>query len=172
MTKVRTRIAPSPTGDPHVGTAYIALFNLCFARRQRGEFILRIEDTDQQRSTRKSEDDILAALKWLQLDWDEGPDKGGPYGPYRQSERSAIYQEHARLLLDKGAAFHCFCTSERLDALREEQMAAKQQPGYDGHCLHLSQNERDEKLAAGLAHVIRMKVPAEGKCVVRDSTLR
>ncbi len=102
MTTVRTRIAPSPTGDPHVGTAYIALFNLCFARQHGGKFILRIEDTDQVRSTRKSEEDILAALKWLHLDWDEGPDKGGPHAPYRQSERSAIDQQHAQQLLDHG----------------------------------------------------------------------
>src|SRR5690606_6637787 len=139
-----------------------------FARQHKGQFILRIEDTDQARSTRRSEDDIMAALKWLQLDWDEGPDKGGPHGPYRQSERSRIYQEHAQLLLDKGHAFYCFCTSERLDALRQQQMADKQQPGYDGHCSHLPTGERDAQLAAGVAHVIRMKVPEQGTCVVRD----
>lgn len=168
MTTIRTRIAPSPTGDPHVGTAYIALFNLCFARQHGGQFILRIEDTDQVRSTRKSEDDILAALKWLHLDWDEGPDKGGPHGPYRQSERSAIYQEHVDRLLDKGHAFHCFCTPERLEEVRKQQMADKQQPGYDGHCMHLSKHEVGERLNMGLPHVIRMKVPREGKCVVHD----
>jgi len=168
MTIVRTRIAPSPTGDPHVGTAYIALFNLCFARQHGGQFILRIEDTDQVRSTRKSEDDILAALKWLHLDWDEGPDKGGPYGPYRQSERSAIYQEHVRDLLNKGHAFHCFCSSERLETVRKQQMADKQQPGYDGHCLRLPPAEAAEKLAVNTPYVIRMKVPREGKCVIRD----
>ncbi len=168
MSIVRTRIAPSPTGDPHVGTAYIALFNLCFARQHGGKFILRIEDTDQVRSTRKSEDDILAALKWLQLDWDEGPDKGGPHAPYRQSERSAIYQQHAQLLLDKGKAFRCFCTAERLDEVRKQQMADKQQPGYDGHCLRLSEAEVATKLAAGLPFVIRMQVPREGKCVIKD----
>jgi glutamyl-tRNA synthetase len=168
MTKVRTRIAPSPTGDPHVGTAYIALFNLCFARQHGGEFILRIEDTDQVRSTRKSEDDILAALKWLQLDWDEGPDKGGPHGPYRQSERSAIYQEHVKVLLDKGHAFHCFCTAERLDKVRKQQTEAKQQPGYDGHCINLPAVEVSARLATHEPHVIRMKVPREGTCVIND----
>lgn len=168
MSTVRTRIAPSPTGDPHVGTAYIALFNLCFARQHGGKFILRIEDTDQVRSTRKSEADILAALKWLQLDWDEGPDKGGPHAPYRQSERSAIYQQHAQLLLEAGKAFRCFCTAERLDEVRKQQMTDKQQPGYDGHCMHLTQAEVATKLAAGFPFVIRMKVPREGKCVVRD----
>ena len=168
MTKVRTRIAPSPTGDPHVGTAYIALFNLCFARQHGGEFILRIEDTDQVRSTRKSEDDILAALKWLQLDWDEGPDKGGPHGPYRQSERSAIYQEHVKILLDKGHAFHCFCTAERLDEVRKQQTEAKQQPGYDGYCINLATSEVSDRLAANEPYVIRMKVPRQGTCVIKD----
>jgi glutamyl-tRNA synthetase len=168
MTTIRTRIAPSPTGDPHVGTAYIALFNLCFARQHGGQFILRIEDTDQVRSTRKSEDDIMAALKWLHLDWDEGPDKGGPHGPYRQSERSEIYQEHVKILLDKGHAFHCFCSAERLEEVRKQQMADKQQPGYDGHCMHLSQQEVTERLNSGQPYVIRMKVPREGKCVIND----
>ena len=133
---IRTRIAPSPTGDPHVGTAYIALFNLAFAKSQGGEFILRIEDTDQTRSTPESEQQILDSLRWLGLNWSEGPDVGGPHGPYRQSERSAIYAEHSQILLDKGHAFRCFCSAERLDALRAEQTANKQTPGYDGHCLH------------------------------------
>ncbi len=168
MTTVRTRIAPSPTGDPHVGTAYIALFNLCFARQHGGQFILRLEDTDQVRSTRKSEDDILASLKWLGLDWDEGPDKGGPCAPYRQSERSAIYQDHVRVLLDKGHAFHCFCTAERLDEVRKQQTANKQNPGYDGHCMHLAPHEVQERLTLGTPYVIRMKVPREGVCVIND----
>ena len=122
MSTVRTRIAPSPTGDPHVGTAYIALFNLCFARQHQGQFILRIEDTDQVRSTKESEAQILSALKWIGLQWDEGPDVGGPHAPYRQSERSDIYRRHADELVQKGHAFHCFCSAERLDALRAEQM--------------------------------------------------
>ena len=168
MTEVRTRIAPSPTGDPHVGTAYIALFNLCFARANGGKFILRIEDTDQARSTTQSEQDIFDALRWLHLDWDEGPDKGGPHGPYRQSERGHIYQEHVHRLVDSGHAFPCFCTSERLDALRKEQQANKQQPGYDGHCLHLSKEEVAARQAAKEEHVIRMTLPREGKCTVKD----
>lgn len=168
MSTIRTRIAPSPTGDPHVGTAYIALFNMCFARRHGGRFILRIEDTDQARSTRKSEDDILAALKWLHLDWDEGPDKGGAYGPYRQSERSDVYREHVQLLLDKGHAFHCFCSAERLEEVRKEQMANKQQPGYDGHCLGLGEDEVRAKIRDDVPYVIRMKVPREGACTVSD----
>ncbi|CAM3863795.1 glutamate--tRNA ligase [Parendozoicomonas haliclonae] len=165
---VRTRIAPSPTGDPHVGTAYIALFNMAFAKSQGGQFLLRIEDTDQVRSTRESEQQILDSLRWLGLNWDEGPDVGGPHGPYRQSERSELYTKHAAELVEKGHAFRCFCTSERLDALRKEQEETKSGSGYDGHCLHLSEDEVQAKLAAGEPHVIRMKVPAEGICKVQD----
>jgi glutamyl-tRNA synthetase len=165
---IRTRIAPSPTGDPHVGTAYIALFNLCFARSQGGQFILRIEDTDQQRSTAASEQAILDSLRWLGLSWDEGPDVGGPHGPYRQSERGAIYREHADRLLESGYAFRCFCSSERLDKLRAEQMAAQQPLGYDGHCLHLPATDVAARVAAGESHVVRMKVPREGTCVIDD----
>lgn len=168
MASVRTRIAPSPTGDPHVGTAYIALFNLCFARQHGGEFILRIEDTDQQRSTPESEAQILSALKWMGIEWQEGPDVGGRHAPYRQSERSDIYREHAQILLDKGHAFHCFCSAERLNTVRAEQMAAKQTPGYDGHCLHLDAAEVKQRLAAGEPSVIRMKVPREGICTISD----
>jgi glutamyl-tRNA synthetase len=165
---VRTRIAPSPTGDPHVGTAYIALFNQCFARQHGGQFILRIEDTDRVRSTAASEQAILDSLRWLGLNWDEGPDIGGPFGPYRQSERGDIYLRHANQLLDSGHAFRCFCSSERLDALRAEQMAAQTPVGYDGHCLHLSQDDVAAQLAAGTPYVVRMKVPRAGTCVIND----
>lgn len=168
MTEVRTRIAPSPTGDPHVGTAYIALFNRCFAHSQGGKFVLRIEDTDQLRSTQKSEQDILDSLRWLGLDWDEGPGKEGDCGPYRQSERSDIYKQYVDQLLESGQAFYCFCTPERLDDLRKEQMANKSQLGYDGHCLSLSKEEVEEKLASGIPHVIRMKIPTEGECEFED----
>ena len=165
---VRTRIAPSPTGDPHVGTAYIALFNLCFARQHGGKFILRIEDTDQARSTRESEAAILESLRWLGLEWDEGPDVGGPHAPYRQSERGEIYREHADDLLEHGHAFRCFCTSERLNELRRQQSATQQQPGYDGQCLGLSQAEVAARLEAGESYVVRMNVPREGVCQVQD----
>jgi len=168
MQTVRTRIAPSPTGDPHVGTAYIALFNRCFARQHGGSFVLRIEDTDQVRSTARSERDILDALNWLGLDWDEGPDVGGQFGPYRQSQRSDIYRQHIQVLLDAGHAFRCFCTQERLQALRSEQVARKETAGYDGHCMSLSEAEVNSRLAAKEPHVIRMKVPAEGDCVFQD----
>lgn len=165
---IRTRIAPSPTGDPHVGTAYIALFNLCFARHAGGQFILRIEDTDQARSTQASEQAIFDSLSWLGIEWDEGPDIGGPFAPYRQSERMDIYQTHANQLLAHGHAFHCFCSTERLDQLRTEQMAAKQNPGYDGHCLSLSAQEVTSRLAAGESSVIRMKIPRQGMCTFQD----
>lgn len=166
--KVRTRIAPSPTGDPHVGTAYVALFNLAFARQHGGQFLLRIEDTDRVRSTAESEQAILDSLRWLGLSWDEGPDVGGPYGPYRQSERGAIYQAHTQQLLEAGHAFRCFCTKERLDALRAEQQAAQQTPGYDGHCAQLPAAEVARRVAAGEPSVVRMKVPREGTCEIQD----
>jgi glutamyl-tRNA synthetase len=168
MVNVRTRIAPSPTGDPHVGTAYIALFNRCFAKQHGGEFILRIEDTDQTRSTARSEQDILRALRWLGLDWHEGPDVGGPHGPYRQSQRSDIYRQHIEVLLERGQAFCCFCTPERLDALRVSQTESRQTPGYDGHCLTLSALEIQNKRADKKPYVVRMRVPTEGDCVFHD----
>ena len=168
---VRTRVAPSPTGDPHVGTAYIALINYCFAKKHGGQFLLRIEDTDQVRSTRESEEKILDSLRWLGLGWDEGPDVGGPHGPYRQSERSAIYTEHCNRLLNDGHAFKCYCTPEELASMRAQQMAAKQPPKYDGRCAKLTQAECAERDAKGMSHVVRMMVPNEGVCVVQD-TLR
>ncbi|MFN3748289.1 MAG: glutamate--tRNA ligase [Sphingorhabdus sp.] len=168
---IRTRVAPSPTGDPHVGTAYIALINYCFAKKHGGQFLLRIEDTDQVRSTRESEEKILDSLRWLGLSWDEGPDVGGPHGPYRQSERSAIYTEHCNRLLNDGHAFKCYCTPEELASMRAQQMAAKQPPKYDGRCAKLTQAECAERDAKGLSHVVRMMVPNEGVCVVQD-TLR
>ncbi|MEZ5550572.1 MAG: glutamate--tRNA ligase [Pseudomonadales bacterium] len=165
---VRTRIAPSPTGDPHLGTAYMALFNWVFARSQGGQFILRIEDTDVARSTPESEQMILDSLRWLDIDWDEGPDKGGPHGPYRQSARTHIYQEHAQKLIASGHAFHCFCSAERLDEMRAAQQAAGENTRYDGLCLGLSVQEIRQRLGAGEPHVIRMKVPEEGVCSFDD----
>lgn len=168
MSEIRTRIAPSPTGDPHVGTAYIALFNRCFAHHHGGKFILRIEDTDQVRSTDQSEKDILASLEWLGLSWDEGPGIGGEYGPYKQSERGEIYDQHINHLLDNGSAFRCFCTSERLDDLRKQQMSDKTGVGYDGHCLQLDSEAVAARVDAGETHVIRMKIPEEGECTFDD----
>ena len=168
MTQIRTRIAPSPTGDPHVGTAYIALFNRCFAHKNGGKFILRIEDTDRQRSSAKSEADILAALQWLGLSWDEGPGCEGEFGPYRQSERSEIYSAHIEKLLVGGFAFPCFCSAERLTKLRHQQMQDKQAIGYDGCCLQLSKEEVSSRLEKGMDHVIRMKIPEDGACEFDD----
>ena len=165
---VRTRVAPSPTGDPHVGTAYVALFNMAFARSQGGQFVLRIEDTDQARSTAESEAAILEAFRWLGLNWDEGPEVGGPHGPYRQSERGDLYQAAAKQLVADGHAFPCFCTAERLDEVRRAQQLAKETPRYDGHCLGLSQEEAAARIDAGEAHVIRMKIPEAGGCVIDD----
>ncbi len=166
--KVRTRVAPSPTGDPHVGTAYIAMFNIAFAHVNNGEFILRIEDTDQNRYTEGSEQMIFDTLNWLGLTWAEGPDIGGPVGPYRQSERFGIYGDYARQLVEKGEAYYCFCTPERLDNLRERQKAMKKAPGYDGHCRSLTKEEIEAKLAAGEPYVIRLKMPYEGETVIHD----
>ncbi len=165
---VRTRIAPSPTGDPHVGTAYMGLINTVVARQHGGQFILRIDDTDRARFRAGSEEAVLEALRWLGLEWDEGPDKGGPKGPYRQSERTEIYREHAQRLIDAGKAYRCFCTKERLDALRAEQRARKEDPGYDRHCRALEPGEVERRLAAGEPFVVRFAVPIEGKTVVQD----
>lgn len=164
----RVRIAPSPTGEPHVGTVYIALFNYLFAKKMGGEFILRIEDTDATRSTPEFEEKVLDALKWTGLTWSEGPDVGGPYGPYRQSDRKDMYQPYAQELLDKGHAFRCFCTPERLEQMREAQRAGGKPPKYDGLCLHLKAEEVTAKMAAGETSVVRMKIPTEGSCDFTD----
>jgi glutamyl-tRNA synthetase len=163
---VRTRIAPSPTGDPHVGTAYIALFNYCFAKKHGGQFLLRIEDTDQVRSTRESEEMILKSLRWAGLSWDEGPDVGGPCGPYRQSERSEIYKAHVEILLERGHAFRCFATAEELAEMRKSQSGG--QRGYDGRYANLSSEEVRRRLDEGQPYVVRMRVPEDGICVIHD----
>ncbi|HQH93495.1 MAG TPA: glutamate--tRNA ligase, partial [Candidatus Fermentibacter daniensis] len=167
MTAVRTRVAPSPTGDVHVGTAYMALFSRVWAKKNGGRFILRIEDTDRARSTEQSEKKIMEALEWLGLTWDEGPGVGGPYGPYRQSERLDIYREHAEALLSKGAAYRCFCTKERLDSMRDARRSGAGS-GYDRLCRDIPTSESDRRAAAGEPFVIRMKSPLEGECVFTD----
>ena len=131
----RTRIAIFPTGAPSCGYGLHGIVQSCLCEKARGEMTLRIEDTDQARSTKESETAILDALRWLGLEWDEGPDCGGEYGPYRQSERLEIHQKVVQRLIDEGHAYRCFCSAERLDALRKEQMANKETPRYDGHCL-------------------------------------
>lgn len=165
---VRTRVAPSPTGDPHVGTAYIALFNFVFARHHGGEFVLRIEDTDQVRSTPESEAMIFNALTWVGVEWDEGPDKGGDLGPYRQSERLHLYREHIDRLVEDGNAFYCFCTPDRLDKVRREQQKNGENPKYDGHCCGLDNDDVAARVDAAEPHVVRMKVPADGNCTFKD----
>ncbi|HYA79584.1 MAG TPA: glutamate--tRNA ligase [Methylocystis sp.] len=165
---VRLRIAPSPTGEPHIGTAYTALFNVLLARKLGGVMILRIEDTDQTRSTPEAEEKLMAALNWIGLPWSEGPDKGGPYGPYRQSERRDLYRPYVDELVAKGHAFKCYCTRERLEDMRREQKARGEQTKYDGLCLRRSAEELASLEAAGTPYVVRMKVPAEGECVFED----
>src|ERR1700704_4335392 len=165
---VRVRIAPSPTGDPHVGTAYIGLINYIYARQRGGKFVLRIEDTDRARFVATSEQEIFNSLRWLGLTWDEGPDCGGPYGPYRQSERTEIYREHVELLLANGTAYRCFCTPEELEAARKQQTAAKLPPRYPGTCRHLTPEQIAANQAAGKPFVIRMVVPSEGSTTFRD----
>jgi glutamyl-tRNA synthetase len=158
---VVVRVAPSPTGDPHVGTAYVCLFNMALRNARGGRMILRIDDTDRERYSAGSEAAILRELKWLGLQWDEGPDVGGPAGPYRQSERTEIYQQACIELIAKGAAYRCDCSKQRIEKVREEQRARKEQPRYDGHC-------RDRNLPADRPHVVRLKVPRTGHAVVKD----
>lgn len=165
---VRTRVAPSPTGLPHLGTAYIALFNRAFAHRHGGKFVLRIEDTDVGRSDTASDQAIQDALYWLGLDWDEGPDIGGPHGPYRSSERLHVYRDLIEDLVIARGAFHCFCTKERLDQLRDSQRQQGLVPKYDGHCEGLSTKEVQVQIDSGVPHVIRLRVPTEGVCVFHD----
>ncbi len=156
---IRVRFAPSPTGLLHVGNARTALFNWLLARGTGGRFVLRIEDTDAERSTEASATAILDDLRWLGLDWDEGPDTGGPYGPYRQSERLALYREHAARLLDSGAAYRCFCTSADLDAGRERAVAAGQVSRYAGTCRTLTSDEATARAVAGEPCAVRFRVP-------------
>lgn len=168
LKKPRVRFAPSPTGYLHVGGARSALFNWLFARHTGGTFILRIEDTDQSRYNETALHDLMRDLKWLGMAWDEGPDVGGPHAPYTQSERLPLYQAAAKQLLDTDQAYRCFCTSDRLTALREVQEAAKQPTGYDRHCRDLSRAESDARAAAGEPHVIRLRTPLDGETKFSD----
>jgi glutamyl-tRNA synthetase len=169
---IRVRIAPSPTGDPHVGTAYIGLLNYIYARQRGGQFVLRIEDTDRTRFVSTSEQMIFDSLRWLGLTWDEGPDVGGPHGPYRQSERTEIYRQHADLLLANGTAYRCFCTAEELDAVRKQQIAAKLPPRYPGTCRHLTPEQIEANIAANKPFVIRMAVPPHNGDTTASTTFR
>ncbi len=156
---VRLRVAPSPTGDPHVGTAYMSLFNLAFVRQQGGQFVLRVEDTDRARFRADSEQQVYDTLRWLGLDWDEGPDKGGPYAPYRQSERLGTYAPYIEQLLADGHAYRCWCTPARLQEMREEQQRRKVPTGYDRLCLGKTAEQRAALPGASDASVVRMLIP-------------
>lgn len=164
---VRVRFAPSPTGSLHIGGARTALFNWLFARGQGGKMVIRIEDTDVQRSTAESERAVLEDLRWLGIDWDEGPDVGGPYGPYRQSERRWLYRQEADRLLAEGRAYPCFCTDEELEARRKAAQAAGLSPHYDGTCRDLGEGERDERRLEGRPESVRFRVTGD-PVVVRD----
>lgn len=165
---VRTRFAPSPTGYMHVGNLRTALYTWLIARKSNGKFILRIEDTDQERLIEGATDIIYQTLRKCRLNWDEGPDIGGPVGPYIQTERRSIYEKYADLLIEKGGAYRCFCTKERLESLHDKN-EGKAVAKYDGHCASLSQKEIDEKLAAGVPYVIRQKIPRNGSTTFIDA---
>lgn len=159
--KVRVRFAPAPTGYLHLGSARAALFNFLFAKGKKGVFILRIEDTDKERSREEYEENILEGLRWLNLSWDEGPDKGGEFGPYRQSEREDIYKRYAKILLDKGMAYPCYCTEEELSQRRREDLKQKKAPKYDGRCRRLSKEERENFEKKGRKPALRFKVSSQ-----------
>lgn len=165
---VRTRMAPSPTGEYHVGHIATLLKNFAFAKKNQGQFVLRIEDTDQERKVEGAVEKIMSVIRQYGLDWDEGPDKGGPYAPYTQSERLDIYKKYAEQLVQAGKAYYCFCSKERLAEVHEKQIAAKIPPMYDRHCRALSSTEVAEKLANNKAHVIRLKVPDNEKISFTD----
>jgi len=164
----RVRFAPSPTGYLHLGGARTALYDYLLARQTGGQFILRIEDTDQKRFQEDAQGDLEQALHWMGIPWDEGPDAGGGYGPYRQSLRKEIYQEHAERLISEGKAYYCFCDADRLEKVREEQLKNNQNPRYDGTCRQLDPEEAARRAAAGEPHVIRFKSPKEGSTSAVD----
>ena len=166
---VRVRYAPSPTGLQHIGGIRTALFNYFFAKANGGKFILRVEDTDRERYSDESLEDLYSTLEWLGIKWDEGPVVGGPYGPYIQSERFDLYREYAEQLVAEGKAYYCFCTPERLEEVRKQQAESKSEyQGYDRHCAHLSDSEIKEYLRQGIKPVIRFRVPTEGKTTFHD----
>ena len=168
-TPVRVRYAPSPTGNPHIGNIRTAMFNWLFARRNGGQFVVRVEDTDQGRITEGAVDHILDGLEWLGIDWDEGPRVGGPYGPYFQSERLERYHQAAEQLVASGNAYRCFCSPERVAELRKEQARNKQRQGYDSHCRYLPDAERRAREAEGAPSVLRFAMPQSGMTSVEDT---
>src|SRR5271155_2154415 len=157
----RTRFAPSPTGNLHLGSIRTALFNYLLARRTRGQFLLRVEDTDQKRTVPGAEDRLYRDLRWAGLEWDEGPTVGGPYGPYKQSERAEIYRSHVRPLVESKKAYRCFCSSERIDKLNRSRHERGLPLGYDRHCTDMPYAEAEDRAHQGQSHVIRFRVPKE-----------
>ena len=170
-TEVRVRYAPSPTGLQHIGGVRTALFNYLFARSQGGAFLLRLEDTDRTRFDEKYVQNLYDTMAWLGIDWDEGGDKGGDFGPYVQSERFELYKTYAEALVEKGEAYYCFCDAERLERIRKIQSENKMAPGYDRNCRHLTKDEVAANMAAGKPYVIRLKVPLEGETIFHDHLL-
>jgi glutamyl-tRNA synthetase len=164
----RVRFAPSPTGHTHLGSGRTALYNYLLARQAGGQFILRIEDTDQKRYVPGAENELIESLRWLGMDWDEGPDVGGPHTPYRQSLRRDIYQHYAQQLINNGHAYRCFCTPERLERVRQEQQKLKLNPRYDRTCREIDPGEAEARARRGERHVIRFKMPEEGSITLRD----
>ena len=165
---VRVRFAPSPTGHLHLGGGRTALYDFLLARQTGGQFILRLEDSDRKRLVPEAEAELMNGLRWLGLEWDEGPDIGGPCAPYRQSERKDIYLDFARKLIESGNAYYCFCTPDRLDKVRQEQQKLKISPHYDGTCRNLDPDEAARRVKVGEKHVVRFKTPQEGSITVRD----
>lgn len=169
LDSVRVRYAPSPTGQPHLGNVRTALFNWLFARRYGGKFVVRIEDTDQERAMDGVVDDIMESLRWLELDWDEGPDTGGPYGPYVQSQRLEIYHNATDRLISEGKAYRCYCTRERLDELRKTNRSNNlANAGYDGRCRRLSSQQKSEYDGEGAPHTVRFVMPSQGDTNLTD----
>lgn len=165
---VRVRFAPSPTGHTHLGSGRTALYDFLLARQTGGQFILRIEDTDRKRYVPGAEQELMDSLRWLGLEWDEGPDVGGPYGPYRQSERKEIYQAHAKKLVEIGHAYYCFCSPEKLERERQEAQKRKENALYSGTCRNLNPLEAAQRVEAGEKHVIRFKIPKDSSTTVVD----
>jgi glutamyl-tRNA synthetase len=165
---IRVRFAPSPTGHMHLGSARTALYDYLIAKKTGGKFILRIEDTDRKRFVEGAEQEIMQGMNWLGIEWNEGPDKGGDYGPYRQSERREIYLDYGRQLIDLGMAYYCFCSPERLEKVKQQKQANKQLPHYDGTCRDIPLELAEKRVKNGEPHVIRFKSPHEGSTIIND----
>ncbi|MBW7889259.1 MAG: glutamate--tRNA ligase, partial [Bacteroidetes bacterium] len=168
MNSLRVRFAPSPTGYLHVGGLRTALYNFLLAKKHNGKFILRIEDTDQSRRVEGAMENLIETLQWAGVEFDEGPGKEGNYGPYIQSQRLEIYRNHVKRLIETGKAYYCFCSPERLEEVRKHQTEAGLDPMYDRRCRNISREDAEKRVAAGEAHVVRLKVPLEGELTFTD----